>query len=55
MEKKLVWIGMFSGSLIGGWIPSIWGDDFFSIPGILLSVIGGLAGIWLGYKLSRMF
>lgn len=50
--KTLVWIGLFIGSTIGSMIPSIWGAGIFSISSILLSALGGLVGIFLGFKLG---
>ncbi len=50
MTKKLVWIGMFVGSTIGNMLPLVWGGDALSISGFLLSLLGGIAGIWVGYR-----
>jgi hypothetical protein len=47
-----IWLGVLIGSSIGGCIPSLWGADFFSYSSVLLSGIGALAGLWLGYKMS---
>ena len=54
-SKPLIWIGLFIGSTIGGAIPALWGDSMLSIWSIFLSTIGGMAGIYAGYKLSQMF
>ncbi|MEN9614360.1 MAG: hypothetical protein RLZZ347_667 [Candidatus Parcubacteria bacterium] len=51
--KSLVWIGMFVGSTIGGLIPSLWGDTFLSIASVLLTAVGGIIGIWLGFKMGQ--
>lgn len=54
MYKLLIGIGAFVGSIAGAYIPSLWGDtDIFGGMSILFSVIGGLAGIWLGYVFAR--
>lgn len=53
MNKLLIGIGMFSGSTIGSYIPILWGGSLFSITSILWSVIGGLVGIWMGYRISK--
>jgi hypothetical protein len=50
-SKSIIWIGMFIGSTIGGFIPNIWGGGIFST--IIFSGIGGIAGIWIGFKLSH--
>ena len=52
--KSLIWIGVFVGSSIGGYLPALWGDSLFSMSSIILSAVGGLAGIWAGWKLSQI-
>ena len=44
---------MFIGSAIGGYIPMLWGGSLFSFSSIILTAVGGLAGIWLGFKISN--
>nr|HEV8010400.1 hypothetical protein [Bradyrhizobium sp.] len=50
--RSSVWIGIFIGSTIGGIIPEIWGGDMLSYSGVLLSAVGGYAGLWLGSRAS---
>lgn len=52
--KTLIWIGAAVGGYIGGYIPTLFGGDIFSFWSIVWSTIGGLAGIWGGFKLSKM-
>lgn len=52
--KKLVWIGMFVGSAIGNYMPLLWGGGSFSFSSIILGSVGGLLGIWGGFKLGQM-
>jgi dipeptide/tripeptide permease len=51
-QKTVIYIGLFIGSTIGGFIPTLWGDSMFSISAVLLSGVGGIAGIVAGYKLT---
>jgi len=51
-SKTPIWIGMFVGSAIGSYIPSLWGDSFLTFSSIILTAVGGIIGIWIGYKLS---
>ncbi len=51
-QKAIIYIGLFIGSTIGGFIPTLWGDSLFSISAVLLSGVGGIAGIIAGYTLS---
>ena len=52
--KKLIWLGMFVGSTIAGFIPRLWGAGMLSMSGILCSGAGALVGIWLGYKVASI-
>lgn len=52
-SKSLIWIGMIVGSTIGSYVPNLWGAGFLSMWSITLSAVGGIGGIWLGFKLSN--
>ncbi len=43
---------MAVGSAIGGYIPNLWGAGFLSFSSIILTAVGGIAGIWLGFRLG---
>jgi len=53
MNKGIIWIGVLVGSILGGYIPSLWGAGIFSMSSIVFSTIGGIAGIWLAFKLTH--
>ena len=44
---------MFVGSTIGGLIPELWGEGFLSFSSIILTAVGGIIGIWAGFKISN--
>jgi hypothetical protein len=50
-RKTLVWIGLSIGSVVGAYVPLLWGADLFSFSALLSSTAGGFLGIWLGFKL----
>jgi hypothetical protein len=50
--QRRIWLGVLIGSTVGGFIPDLWGAGVLSYSGVLLSAIGGCAGLWLGYKMS---
>ena len=52
-KKSLVWLGLTIGSAAGGYLPALWGGDLLSLSSVMLSAVGGLAGIWLGYRLGE--
>lgn len=49
--KTLVMIGMVVGSIIGGFVPSLWGDGLLSYASLIGNGIGGILGIFIAYKL----
>jgi len=51
--KKLIWIGIVVGSTLGGMVPNLWHASMFSMWGLLFSTIGGLVGIWAGWKIGQ--
>jgi hypothetical protein len=53
MQKKFIWIGMFAGSALGNMLPTLWGGDALSLSGLFFSLLGGIAGIWAGYRLGQ--
>lgn len=53
MDTKLIWLGMFAGSTIGGFVPELWGDSAFSLAAVFTSGAGALLGVWLGWRISR--
>ena len=51
-RKTLIYAGLILGSTIGGFFPALWGAGAFSFSGVILSALGGIAGIYLGFKLG---
>jgi len=46
-------IGAIVGSSIGGYVPVLWGGSMLSLSGVLFSMAGGFAGIWVGYRIGQ--
>jgi hypothetical protein len=53
VNRKAIWWGMFIGSTVGGCVPGLWHAGLFSMWSIVLSTIGGLAGIYVAYRMGR--
>ena len=51
MRKGPTYIGGFVGSFGGSFIPGIWGAGQLSASSIAFFVIGGIAGVWVAYRL----
>ena len=49
----MIWLGMVVGSVIGGFIPSIWGAGVLSFSSIILSAVGAMVGIYVVFKLTH--
>lgn len=54
-SKKLIYSGMLVGGAIGGFAPTLWGDNYMSFSSVIFTAIGGFLGIWVGFKLSRIY
>jgi hypothetical protein len=52
MAKKWIMLGMFVGSFAGSYVPVLWGDSAFSLSSLFFGAVGGLIGIWAGYKIA---
>lgn len=52
-SKMIVYFFMFVGSLVGAYIPGIWGAGFLSISSIVFSAIGAIVGIFVGLKFTE--
>jgi hypothetical protein len=46
-------VGSFAGTVLGSYVPSLWGEDSLSVMGIVFSMVGAISGICLGYQLSK--
>lgn len=53
LSKKIITIAITLGSIIGGYIPVFFGAGGLSVMSLLGSTIGGIAGIYIAYKLSN--
>ena len=49
-DKKMIWLGMFVGSSLGGYAPMLFGADMLSGWSVIGSAVGSLLGIWAAYK-----
>jgi hypothetical protein len=50
-SKVLFYLAAFIGSIIGAYIPALWGAGVLSFSSIVFSAIGGIAGIVIVWKL----
>ncbi len=50
-RKKMIMLGMAICSIAGGYLPALFGYDGL-MASLLGSFIGGIIGIWIGYRFS---
>jgi len=54
MNKKIILLFATIGSIAGAYIPMLFGDkELIDGWGILMGVVGGIVGIWLGVVVSK--
>jgi hypothetical protein len=54
VSKVFIWTGFVVGSTLAGLLPTLWGDDMLSVAGLVLSTVGGMLGIFSGWKLAQV-
>jgi len=50
--KSIVMLGATIGSILGSFLPALWGGSLLSYTSILTGTIGGFVGMIVAYKLS---
>ncbi len=48
----MIWLCVGFGTIVGGMVPEAWGGSAFGGMSLLLSVVGGFAGLWFGLRLT---
>lgn len=54
--KLMITIGVLVGGTVGGWLGAAFDHgNWMGGWSILLSTVGSIAGIWLGYKIAKNY
>ena len=53
MGRSAIGLCMFFGSLVGGYVPVLWGASSFSLQSFLFGAVGAAAGVWAGVRISE--
>lgn len=51
-EKAIVMLGFTIGSIAGSYLPLLFGAGVLSLWSIVGGAVGGIAGIYIGYKFA---
>jgi hypothetical protein len=54
MGRSVIGLCAFVGTLVGGYVPEVWGASGFSVSSLLFGAVGGIAGVWLGFRISEV-
>jgi hypothetical protein len=52
VDRRVVWIFVGVGMVVGGFVPVIWGGSSFGLASLVFGSLGGVAGLWLAAKLT---
>jgi hypothetical protein len=52
-RKTLIMVGMTLGSIVGGYVPVLFGASGISFTSLFCSGAGAILGIYLAYKMTR--
>jgi hypothetical protein len=53
MGRPVISLCAVFGTIAGGFVPALWGDSGISLAGLLCAGLGGVAGVWVGVRLSE--
>ncbi|HSX52766.1 MAG TPA: hypothetical protein VLF90_00115 [Patescibacteria group bacterium] len=52
--KAYIYLGIFIGSIVGGWIGSMFDHgNLLGLWGLALGTVGSFIGIWVGFRLGQ--
>ena len=53
MSSKIIYLFIFIGGTIGGYLPTLFGISSFSFTSVICGGVGSVIGLWIGYKISN--
>lgn len=52
-SKTFIYLGLIVGSVVGGYVPTLFGVDLLSAIPVITSSLGAALGVYICYKLTR--
>jgi hypothetical protein len=52
MERRVIWLCVIAGSILGGLVPQAWGASSFGLAAFVGGSLGGAAGVWAGVRIG---
>jgi len=50
--RSVIYLCASLGTIVGGYVPTAWGASDFSLQSVAFAAVGGIAGLWVGMRLS---
>jgi hypothetical protein len=50
--RSVIGIGATVGTILGGYLPELWGASSFSLTSLFFGAFGGIMGVLLGARLQ---
>jgi hypothetical protein len=50
--RSVIGIGATVGTILGGYLPELWGASSFSLTSLFFGAVGGVTGVLLGARLQ---
>jgi hypothetical protein len=51
-SRGTIWMCATMGTLVGGFVPALWGGSQLGVASLLFAALGGFAGVWAGVRLT---
>ena len=55
MGRSVIGLCTLAGTIFGGFAPDLWGGSDMSLTSVLTAGIGGVAGVFVGARLSQTY
>lgn len=52
-KKSIIMTTTVIGMSLGSFVPVLWGGSLLGVWSVLLSMVGGFLGIWVGVKVAK--
>jgi hypothetical protein len=53
MERRVIWLCVLAGSIVGGLVPQAWGASSFGLAAFVGGTLGAVAGVWAGARIAE--
>ena len=51
--RSVIGICIAMGSIVGSYVPELWGASDFSVTSLVFGALGGVAGLWVALRLQE--